>query len=413
MSDQLTRLLTETLRSREADVEPMADLTARVLRKGRSARSRRLALGWSATGVVAAAVVVAVAFMGPVGQRVPNPGPANSRMPSPTVTSTATVTKNATGDPLLTYALKLPLGPPIASLPRAEKRGTKVVVVTANHVVTLPADTGTAFDLTSSAEGLLVTTHGFVFTGGDTDPDQALYLIHSDGRLTRLHKGPFDGMAVDPTGKQFAIVESAGIGAPMGTPVRITIGSLSAPGTTASHTEPSAATTLLGWTTRGLLLSDGSRTWLWKPGGSSTTEIPDVNHASVIPTDPGRLLVETGRPGARFCVHLYTLSSRQVGPVLTCDVGNGWAVSPDGRHAVIGSTVVDLPSGRVGPELMDKLGFYSPHWEDSTHVLTHIFEAEPQGQPAAPIWVRCDVTTGACEQAPIKGSNGTSAVLDW
>lgn len=369
-------------------------------------------MGWGATGVVAAVLAVAAAILGPAGKLMSNPGPANGGMPSPSATSPATVTKTATGDPLLTYALKLPLGPPIAVIPRAEKRGTTVVVVTADHVVTLPVDTVMAFDLTSSAEGLLVTTHGLWFTGGDTDPDQALYLIHSDGRLTRLHKGPFDGMAVDPTGKQLAIVESAG-GAPMGTPVRITIGSLSAPGTTASHTEPSAATTLLGWSTRGLLLSDGSRTWLWKPGGSSTTEIPDVNYASVIPTDPGRLLVEAGRPGARFCVHLYTLSSRQMGPVLTCDVGNGWAVSPDGRHAVIGSSVVDLASGSVGPDLMDKLGFYFPHWEDSTHVLTHIFEAEPQGQPAAPIWVRCDVTTGGCEQAPIKGSNGTSAVIDW
>ncbi len=412
MRDELTRLLTETLRSREADVEPMPDLSAQVLQRGRSVRNRRRAVGWGATGVVAAVLAVAAAVLGPAGKLMSNPGPANSGTPSPSVTSPATVTKNATGDALLTYALKLPLGPPIASLPRAEKRGTTVVVVTADHVVTLPADTGTAFHLTSSAEGLLVTTHGFGFTGGDTDPDQALYLIHSDGRLTRLHKGPFDGMAVDPTGKQLAIVESAG-GAPMGTPVRITIGSLSAPGTTASHTEPSAATTLLGWTTRGLLLSDGSRTWLWKPGESSTTEIPYVNYASVIPTDPGRLLVETGRPGAGFCVHLYTLSSRQVGPVLTCDVGNGWAVSPDGRHAVIGSSVVDLASGRVGPELMDKLRFYFPHWEDSTHILTHIFEAEPQGQPAAPIWVRCDVTTGACEQAPIKGSNGTWTLMDW
>ena len=138
----------------------------------------------------------------------------------------------------------------------------------------------------------------------------------------------------------------------MGAPIHITIASLSAPGKTVSHTEPAAATSLLGWTTRGLLMSDASRTWLWTPGGSSTTEIPDVNYASVMPTDPGRLLVETGQPGAGFCLHLYALSSRQMGPGLTCDVGNGWAVSPDGRRAVAGSTVVDLTSGRTGPELM-------------------------------------------------------------
>ncbi|MHB8273989.1 MAG: hypothetical protein ACYDC9_04380 [Dermatophilaceae bacterium] len=412
MSDQLTRLLTETLHSREADVEPMSDLTARVLQKGRSARNRRRVLGWGAT-VVAAVLAVAAAILGPAGQHSPNPGPANSGMPSPSATSPATVTKTATGDPLLTYALKLPLGPPIAVIPRAEKRGTTVVVVTADHVVTLPVDTVMAFDLTSSAEGLLVTTHAYGFTGGGPDPDQALYLIRPDGRLTTLHKGPFDGLAVDPTGKQFAIAESAGIGAPMGTPVRITIGSLSAPGTTASHTEPSASTSLVGWTTQGLLMSDDSRTWLWKPGGSSTTEIPDVNHASVMPTDPGRLVIATGQPGAGFCLHLYTLSSRQVGPELTCGPGTDWTVSPDGRHAVVGSTVVDLATGRVGPELMDKLGISFAHWEDSTHVLTHIFEAEPQGQPAAPVWVRCDVATGACERAPIKGSKNTSAVIDW
>ncbi len=409
MSEELTRLLTETLRSREADVEPMPDLSAQVLQRGRSVRNRRRAVGWGATGVVAAVLAVAAAVLGPAGKLMSNPGPANSGTPSPSATSPATVTKNATGDALLTYALKLPLGPPIASLPRAEKRGTTVVVVTADHVVTLPADTGTAFHLTSSAEGLLVTTHGLWFTGGDTDPDQALYLIHSDGRLTRLHKGPFDGMAVDPTGKQLAIAE---IGYRIGALVHITSGALSAPGKTVSHTEPTA-TRLLGWTTQGLLLSDTRRSWLWQPGVSPEPEIPGVSSPSVIPSDPGRLVIATGQPGAGFCLHLYTLSSRQGGPELTCGPGTDWTVSPDGRHAVVGSSVVDLASGRVGPDLMDKLGFYFPHWEDSTHVLTHILEAEPQGQPAAPIWVRCDVTTGGCEQAPIKGSNGTSAVIDW
>jgi len=36
-------------------------------------------------------------------------------------------------------------------IPRAERRGTTVVVVTVDHVVTLPADTVMAFDLTSSS----------------------------------------------------------------------------------------------------------------------------------------------------------------------------------------------------------------------------------------------------------------------
>ena len=408
MSDELTRLLTETLHSREADVEPVPDLTSRVLQKGRSARNRRRVLGWGATGVVAA-LAVAAAVLWPVGKLTSNPGPANTGPPSPTATSPATVTKTATGDPLLTYALKLPLGPPIAVIPRAEKRGTTVVVVTADREMTLPAHTGFAFDLTSSAEGLLVTTHADGFTGGGPDPDQALYLIRPDGRLTRLHRGPFDGMAVDPTGKQFAIAE---IGYRIGALVHITSGALSQPGTTVSHTERTA-TRLLGWTTQGLLLSDTRRSWLWQPGASSEPEIPGVSSPSVIPSDPGRLVIATGQPGAGFCLHLYTLSSRQVGPELTCGPGTDWTVSPDGRHAVVGSTVVDLANGRVGPDLMDKLVSRFEHWEDSTRVLTHIFEAEPQGQPAAPVWVRCDVTTGACEQAPIRGSNGTSAVIDW
>lgn len=183
---------------------------------------------------------------------------------------------------------------------------------------------------------------------GVPDPDQALYLIRPDGRLTTLHKGPFDGLAVDPTGKEFAIAESAGIGAPMGAPVHIIIASLSSPGTTVSHTEPTPATSLLGWTTQGLLMSDSSRTWLWKPGTSSETEIPGVGNASVMLTDPGRLLVTVGQPGAGVCLHPYTLSSRLMGPVLTCDMGNGWTVRPDGRRAVVGSTVFDLASG--GPD---------------------------------------------------------------
>ena len=407
MSDQLTRLLTETLRSREADVEPMPDLTSRVLRKGRSARSRRRAAGWGATGVVAA-LAVAAAVLWPVGKLTSNPGPANTGPPSPTATSPTTVTKTATGDPLLTYALKLPLGPPIAVIPRAEKRGNAVVVVTADHVVTLP-HAGGAYNLTPSTEGLLVSASSEWFTGGDTDPDQALYLIRPGGSLTTLHHGPFHGAAVDPTGKEYAIAE---IGERIGSPVNVVTASLSDPGKTRSHSE-AFTTNLLGWTTQGLLLSDTSRSWLWKPGSSSETKIPGVSSPSVIPSDPGRLLVATGQAGAELCLHLYTLSSRQLGPELTCGPGTDWTVSPDGRHAVFGSTVFDPTDGRVGPELMNNLGFYSPHWEDSTHVLTPVRGSDPQGQPLTPIWVRCDVATGACEQAPLPGSNGTSAVIDW
>jgi len=397
---------------RETEAEPMTELTSRLLRKGRSARSRRLALGWSATGVVAAVAVVAAVLLGPAGERVPNPGPATSRMPSPTVTSTATSpstpAKNADEDPLMTYAAKLPTGPPIAVIPRAEKRGNAVVVVTADHVVTLP-HAGGAYNLTPSAEGLLVSASSEWFTGGDTDPDQALYLIRPGGSLTTLHHGPFHGAAVDPTGKEYAIAE-VGLGGY--DKVHVTVASLAQRGQKHSRTEP-VATNLLGWTTQGLLLSDTSRSWLWKPGSSSETKIPGVSSPSVIPSDPGRLLVATGHAGTEFCLHLYTLSSRALGPELTCGPGTDWTVSPDGRHAVFGSTVFDPTDGRVGPELMNNLGFYSPHWEDSTHVLTPVRGSDPSGQPRTPIWVRCDVATGACEQAPLPGSNGTSAVIDW
>jgi hypothetical protein len=57
---------------------------------------------------------------------------------------------------------------------------------------------------------------------------------------------------------------------------------------------------------------------------------------------------------------------------------------------------------------MDKVGTGFKRWEDSTHVLTHVFESEPQGKPATPVWVRCDVVTGVCEQAPVEGSSGAS-----
>ena len=382
MSDELTRLLTETLHSRETDVGPMPDLTAQVLRQGRAARNRRLALGWAATGVVAAAAVVAVALLGPMGRQLPNPGPA-SRMPSPTVTSTATTpsttAKNTEEDPLMTYAAKLPTGPPIAVIPRAEKRGNAVVVVTADHVVTLP-HAGGAYNLTPSAEGLLVSASSEWFTGGDTDPDQALYLIRPGGTLTTLHHGPFHGAAVDPTGKEYAIAE-VGLGAY--DKVHVTVASLAQRGQTHSRTEP-VATNVLGWTTQGLLLSDTSRSWLWKPGSSSETTIPGVSSPSVIPSDPGRLLVATGQVGAEFCLHLYTLSSRALGPQLICGPGTDWTASPDGRYAVFGSTVVDLTDGKVGPELMNNLGFYSPHWEDSTHVLTPVRGSDPRGQPLTP-----------------------------
>jgi len=74
MSDELTRLLSETLHSRVDDVESMPDLTARVLSKGRSARDRRCALGWGAAGGVVV-VALAAALLGPGGQQRSNPGP--------------------------------------------------------------------------------------------------------------------------------------------------------------------------------------------------------------------------------------------------------------------------------------------------------------------------------------------------
>jgi hypothetical protein len=192
---------------RETEVEPMTDLTSRLLRKGRSARNRRLVIGFGATGVVA----VAAALLGLAGQRPPSAGPAHSGMPSPTAMSiaapSATVTESADEDPLVTFAGKLPTGPPIGLVPRAERRGSKVVVVTADHVVSLPTRTGFAFDLTPSAGGLLVAAHSDAFTGGGPDPEQALYLIRPDGSLSRLHLGAFNGLAVDPTGKEYAMAE--------------------------------------------------------------------------------------------------------------------------------------------------------------------------------------------------------------
>jgi len=170
---------------------------------------------------------------------------------------------------------------------------------------------------------------------------------------------------------------------------------------------------VLGWTTQGVLMSGMSRTWLWEPGASSQTELPGVVDASVMPTDSGQLLVAAGQTGPSYCLHLFTVRGGQMGPVLTCGSGNGWTVSPDGRRAAFGSTAVDLANGRLGPELMNNLGFYFAHWEDSTHVLNQVTGADLQGQPLTPIWVRCDVTTGACEQAPMPRTKGTSAVIDW
>ncbi len=412
MSDELTRLLTETLRGREADVKSIPDLTAHVLQGARAARNRRLALGWGATGVVAV-VALAVAVLGPVGQQASRPVPANSGTPSPTAKAPAAVRANPEEDPLLSYASRLPSGPPIALIPRAEKRGaavdptSRVVVVTAAHKVTLPADTSFAFWLTSSAEGLLVAAHSNGFTGGGPDPDQSLYLIRPDGSLSKLHKGAFNGLAVDPSGKRYALAEIS-LGAY--DPVNITVASISKPGRTHSRTEP-IGTKVLGWTTQGLLLSDTSRTWLWEPGASSRTELPGLSDASVLPTERGQLLVGTRQPGNSVCLHPYTLSSRKMGPILSCGAENGWTVSPDGRRAVVGSTVLDLDSGRVGPSLMEGLGISFVHWEDPTHVLGHVLGAGLQGSVIS-LWVRCDVTTGGCEQAPIQGSTGTWDMSD-
>jgi hypothetical protein len=242
-----------------------------------------------------------------------------------------------------------------------------------------------------------------------------LDLIDANGHLSRLHHGALDGFAVDPARQRLALAEP-GMGAYDA--VRITVSSLSSGAPRGDFREP-VGTRLVGWTTQGLLLSNGGAAWrLLDPSSGKGTGLPGVVDAVIDPLGPSRLLVETRGSGNQWCVRPMPVETRTAGAALFCGPGISpssgpyeLALGPDGRFALVGAMSVDLRAPgsrtRVLPSL---LAYQMKLWEDPTHFLAQVFveDPEPGADTGLWVWVRCDAATGACERAPL--SSGVDAV---
>lgn len=399
MSNEISTLLTQTLRARADEAAAGVD-PAPILQLARRRRARRR-VTWAAAATAGLLAATAVALAGLPGSRHAAPEPARTSTtvgPSPSVSAVVA--------PELAFVQGLPVGASVGLVPRAERRGRSLVVVTDHHVTTLPARTSMAFGFTSPPLGVMFMTHGDAFTGGGPDPDMTLDLIDVNGHLSRLHHGALDGFALDPARQRLALAEPGGMGAY--DPVHVTVSRASGGSTTRDFREP-VGTRLVGWTTQGLLLSNGAWWRLLDPSSGKDTDLPGVVDAVIDPVDPSRLLVETRGAGNQWCVRPMPVETRTAGAALFCGPGTppGSAlyeltIGPDGRFALVGATSVDLraPGGRTG-SLPSMLADPQKWWEDSTHVLSDLWDEGPAPGTLLSHWVRCDVTTGACERAPL------------
>ena len=150
--------------------------------------------------------------------------------------------------------------------------------------------------------------------------------------------------------------------------------------------------------------SRGQRPVMWKPGIGITKSSFDAHrcNSSYTGTGPIRANLLAGYSG--------------------CKVPRLASMSPDGTHALVGNSVVDLGTGRriqLAPQ--KQLGgedplfrpytvspSYAVLWEDNEHALIELATpTEPPTRLAAPgtrvqnsfVIVRCNVETGSCERA--------------
>jgi hypothetical protein len=309
---------------------------------------------------------------------------------------------------LSSYVQSLPVGRTLALTPRADYRGGRVVITTSDGEVRLPAGTASVFDPVKTPSGWTFWGHSDGFTGGGPDQGQELYLLGPGNRLSTLHHGPFDGVAMSPDGTRFAVAELT-LGAT--DPVKVVVRTLA--GAVRASTTLPVGSRVSGWTVDGVLLSrtppgaDHPQFHWWAPGSELGAALPYRNVVPVA-TDPATVVVNTepGRQGAPSCWHTLALRSGALGPEVGCSsTENRVTVSPDGRYAVIASTAYHLATGAPGRPLLGNRDAPFFAWEDATHAVVFV------GDPT--LYARCDVTTGVCERAPAPVLDGKQVTVAW
>ena len=409
----LDQLLVDTFERHAADAPSTsgAGLAEVVTSRGRrTVRRRRLA----GTGMAAAALVLAVGLTAThwlPDRAAPAPGGGTEGVTAPTQGTTGGSTSSgsiAPGEgPDLAWAKSLPVSELAVPVPHTERRDGRVVLVLPSTTATFPAEVAGVFSVVKAGTGYVALTHSTDFTGAEQDLGQVVYAVEATGALRVLHRGPVEGVAVDPTGTLVAIgVEEALTPSTTG-PLKVTVDIRRWSDGVATGRVRTAAEPVFvrGWTSAGVLLgavdsATGFR--LWEPKSGIEQELP-FSEPLPVPGDPDHLLVfhtrvmspsEDGR-----CLYRYDVrTASMVGSAYpACLAGSVGQVSPDGKLYYTNSSVIDLTTGGViwrTPSALNSQAL----WVDGTHLVQRVTSSDET--LAAATWVSCDVLAQQCGRLP-------------
>lgn len=407
----LDQLLVDTFERHAADAPTAsgAGLTEVVTSRGRrTVRRRRLA----GTGMAAAALVLGVGLTAThwlPDRAAPAPGGGTQGVTAPTQGTTGGSTSSgsiAPGEgPDLAWAKSLPVTELAVPVPHTERRDGRVVLVLPSTTATFPAEVADVFSVVKAGAGYVAITHSTDFTGAEQDLGQVVYAVESTGALRVLHRGPVEGVAVDPTGTLVAIGIEEALTPSTSGPLKVTVDIRRWSDGVATGRVRTAAEPVFvrGWTSAGLLLgavdsATGFR--LWEPKSGTEQELP-FSEPLPVPGDPDHLLVfhtrvmspaEDGR-----CLYRYDVrTASMVGSAYpACLAGSVGQVSPDGKLYYTNSAVIDLTTGGViwrTPSALNSQAL----WVDGTHLVQRVTSSDET--LAAATWVSCDVLAQQCGQ---------------
>lgn len=406
-------------RASTASTDALDEIAANVVHEGHQVerrRSQRVATGAVLATLLAGGVWATSHFTDDASQSPDtraNPvtaTPSRSASTTPTA-STPTPMRPAT---TATAVAQLPVGQPVAAVPRTELSGSSWTLVTSDGRVKLPAGSGLVTRVVEAGDATLAVAHSAEFLGGDVDPDARLLRIGPDGTVRTLTTGAIGGLVASPAGDRTASIVSSQQGTSL--VIRGADGTIERSIALAGSLE-GLDVTLAGWTSEGVIF-DGT-----SPDPSSGIEPirlaldpeaanplqqaePVKGVESVVPLGAGQVLSLTSTGGKHcFATGATLADATRVGcstsmlSVTTSATGAAF-VRPidDSGQTPAGSSVwlVD-PDGTAHPALAPaiQLSGGALLWEGPGVSVHQVVD-----QSGRTSWVRWQVPAGIVEQAP-------------
>ncbi|MEI2779315.1 MAG: hypothetical protein V9G19_25795 [Tetrasphaera sp.] len=429
MSTDLDRSLEASLAQHAGDAAAPDDLAARAIAAGHRRRSRR-----RAATVVVVTAAVAGGTLGAAAlfhHRASDPATApHAATSSSTVTTHLPMAQRTPLDDLgADWNDELPVGASVDITPRLEVGlDGQVAVVTRSQRTALGADAGARYAILDPEQANLLVTRRRM-TSPPTPSDWTLLDIAGDGSVTEVAVGAARGTAFEGGLITGAARDPGGSGAyaistlidPNITPDGPDFLYLVQPGEppTARHSMGLQSGQVLGWTSRGVLVNTDAGVQLWAPQQDRLTLIygHDDPLARVLATNPSLVLVhremdygpeeDTIEPGS--CLELLDVRTGTVREITCGDDPPGAtrtphpnAVNPEAT-IVMASNPMTLAGARVrqrvGEQSVASWGvFPQQRFLDTYRVVKPVAQA---GTGWWQWWVRCDVRTASCEQAPL------------